>query len=105
MKRNNYNPIGKLIAVIIIGICIGCGIAYGISSIYYILPIIILLLIIATIYENSQSTSKKITFKLFVQGSLVVAIIIFILVGFGSCFHVEQHNSMKQRIEMGLPMY
>lgn len=98
--------LSKLICVIIVGICIGGGISFGLATLYYILPITLVLLIICVVFVNSKKDNhKKISLGTFFQAIIAISVILFILVGIGSCFHVEHHDVYKQRIEMGLPMY
>ncbi len=99
------DTIVKFVCAIIVGVLIGSGLSFGLSSLYVIVPIILLILVPLCFYYNSK-TKHKLDISTIIYGIIGILFIVFIIVGIGSCFHTDHPKDVRQqRIEMGLPMY
>lgn len=85
------------------------AVAYGMSCIYYYIPIAVAVSM-ALIYLDDflSKVSMKEKVKWTARGTALVMVVLFVIVAMGSCVGSLSSgggNRTQQRIEMGLPLY
>lgn len=106
-KNSSIDDAVKVTAIVVICGLIGAGVYFGLTSLYYILPIITVLIAIVVAVNNMKS-EKKIKIEEAISGIIAIAIVVTIIVALGSCFHNDKdrvRDVRMERVNMGLPMY
>ena len=107
--KDSYSGLALFLLGIVLIIPFLIGMYYDLKSVLYVIPIVLVIAVIGCLIYNSKAKSNvKIKSSDVMYFSIGIAVILFVLVFLGSCFHSDndsQKRYIEQRGNMGLPMY
>ena len=98
----------SFIVTLVGGAFLVIGAIFGMSSLKFIIPAIIMIVVAVVIYQKTKGRLERQDYSNAIYVIIGASIIIFILVGLGNCIGSCTKgggDTRQQRIEMGLPPY